>query len=42
MVTTKGDNVFSPDPPVDAEDIDGKAVFAIPWIGNIVLWAGGE
>lgn len=41
LVTTKGDNVSSPDPPVDGTEIEGKAVFVIPWIGKIVLWFGG-
>ncbi len=42
IVTTKGDNVLSPDPPVDGRAIDGKVVFAIPWIGKIALWARGD
>lgn len=42
VVITKGDNVLTSDPPVSGAVIEGKVVFAIPWIGRITLWLGGE
>ena len=42
VITTQGDNVLSPDRAVDGADIEGRAVFVIPWVGHVVLWANGE
>ncbi|NOY56147.1 MAG: signal peptidase I, partial [Actinobacteria bacterium] len=38
MITTRGDNNRSEDTPVAADAIDGKVVFAVPWVGRIALW----
>lgn len=38
IVTTRGDHNSIEDMPVPLDDIDGKVVFAVPWIGRIALW----
>ena len=38
MITTRGDNNRSPDTPIGADEIDGKVVFAVPWVGRFALW----
>ncbi|NIA24130.1 MAG: signal peptidase I [Gammaproteobacteria bacterium] len=38
MITTRGDNNRSDDTPVGADEIDGKVVFAVPWVGRVALW----
>jgi signal peptidase len=38
VITTKGDNVVRPDPPIGEDDIEGKVVFRLPMIGRFNLW----
>ena len=42
VFTTQGDNVEAPDPPITADQIDGKVVFLIPEVGNLNLWLRGR
>jgi signal peptidase I len=42
IVTTRGDNNPYEDMPVLLDDVDGKVVFAIPWIGRPALWFQGD
>ena len=41
IFTTQGDNVERPDPPVSASAIDGRVVFAVPFVGLPVVWLKG-
>ncbi len=42
VFVTQGDNVSRPDPPVTADQVEGKVVFLIPEIGRITLWLQGR
>ena len=42
VFTTQGDNRSSPDPPFGAEQLEGKVVFTIPWVGYLNLWLRGR
>ncbi len=38
VFTTRGDNVARPDPPVSADQVEGKVVLVIPEVGKLKLW----
>jgi signal peptidase len=42
VLTTQGDNVDNPDPPVGAGQIEGKVVFLIPGVGYVNLLLRGR
>lgn len=41
-IVTQGDNVFHPDPPVEARDIEGKVIARLPFLGRLGLMLSGR